>query len=269
MLTEVLYDTGAAPGRYDVDLLEQLNAEWADKPVVPSPPSYAAVDRIANAQKRIGWVHNSVDLRGKTTLEIGCSNGYETWLLAHNMGCDAYGVDVNARGAWDDLAGERVHFACTDMAVKNPFPPNMFDVIYSFVVWEHVVHPRALLQAAYDSLKPGGVMWLRANLFCGPQASHRYRDIFFPWPHLLFSEDVIRDWDEKHGRGRKGPAWVNRLTWDNYERHITEVGFTIHRVNFQEWWDEEFYQRFEDVLGRYPRRDLKRDFFLAVLEKPT
>ena len=118
-------------------------------------------------------------------------------------------------------------------------------------------------------LKPGGLAWIRANLFCGPQASHRYREINFPWPHLLFSEDVIRDWDVKHGRGPKGPAWVNRLTWDNYQRHIDEIGFRLRHVQFQEAeWDEEFYQRFEDILGRYAKRDLKRDYFLAVLEKP-
>ncbi len=32
--------------------------------------------------------------------------------------------------------------------------------------------------------------------------------------------------------------------------------------------DEAFYGRFEDVLGRYPRVDLERGFFTAVLEKP-
>jgi SAM-dependent methyltransferase len=269
VLTRVRYATGAAPARYDVALVDQLNDEYRDKPIVPAPPSYAPQDRMAVAKQRIAWVQQRVDLRSKTTLEIGCSNGYETWLLGHNVGCDAYGVDVNARGAWDDLAGERVHFECADMAVDNPFDANTFDVVLSFAVWEHVAHPRRLLQATYDVLKPGGFAWIRASLFCGPQASHRYREIFFPWPHLLFSEDVPKDWDVAHGRPPKGPAWVNRLTWDNYEQYIHEIGFLLRRVNFQEAdWDEEFYLRFEDMLGRYSRRDLRRDFFLAVLQKP-
>ncbi|MGI8881578.1 MAG: hypothetical protein ACR2KJ_13945 [Jatrophihabitans sp.] len=33
--------------------------------------------------------------------------------------------------------------------------------------------------------------------------------------------------------------------------------------------NDEFYRRIEDVLGRIPRTDLERDFFLAVLEKPA
>ncbi len=39
-------------------------------------------------------------------------------------------------------------------------------------------------------------------------------------------------------------------------------------MHLQPRWDEEFYRRFEDVLGRIPRWDLERDFFTAVLEKP-
>jgi SAM-dependent methyltransferase len=152
----------------------------------------------------------------------------------------------------------------------NPYADNSFDVIYSLVVWEHVVHPRALLQETYNMLKPGGLAWIRANLFLGPQASHRYREVNFPWPHLLFSEDVFRDWDQMHGRRPLGPAWVNRLTWDNYERYIEEIGFRIRYLRFDKCeWDEEFYLRFEDMLGRYPRRDLERDYFRVVLEKPV
>ena len=33
--------------------------------------------------------------------------------------------------------------------------------------------------------------------------------------------------------------------------------------------DEPFYARFSDILGRYPRWDLERDFFDVVLEKPS
>jgi SAM-dependent methyltransferase len=270
VLTEVLYDTGATPERFDVELFERLNAEYAAKPIVPKPPSYKSADKIEVARRRIAWVHQRLDLRNKTTLEIGCGSGYESWLLAHNLGCDAYGVDVNARAVWKELEGERVHYECADLAVDNPFPANKFDVIYSFVVWEHVTHPRTLLQETYDMLKPGGLAWIRANLFLGPQASHRYREVNFPWPHLLFSEDVFRDWDRKHGNSQQGPAWVNRLTWDNYERYINEIGFRIRHLHFDECeWDEDFYRRFEDMLGRYSKRDLKRDYFLAILEKPA
>lgn len=269
-VVENRYGTGDTAERFDVDLVDALNAEYASKRIAKTAPSFVTEDRIDVARKRMGWVQQRVDLRGKTTLEIGCHNGYEAWMLAHNAGCDAYGIDVQARRTWDALRGDRVHFECADMAVENPFPDNMFDVAYSFQVWEHVVHPHALLQATYNSLKPGGIAWVRANLFHGVKASHRYRDLYFPWPHLLFSEDVLKDWDVKHGRKPAGPAWVNRLSWDNYERSIHEIGFDLHSVIFtKSEWDEPFFRRYEDILGRYPRRDLERDYFLAILQKPA
>lgn len=264
-----VYETGEAPERFDVALLDALNTEYKDRPIVPKPRSYTPAAMTGDAPGRISWAHNLVDLRRKTVLEIGCGHGFEVWSLANNLGCEAYGVDVRELATWSGLTGDHVHFECTDLSQSNPFPPGKFDRIISYTVWEHVAHPRALLREAYEVLKPGGLAWLHVNLFAGPQASHRYRDIYFPWPHLLFSDDVIRDWDESKGRARIGAAWVNRLTWDHYQRYFVEIGFRIRYLKFVEpAWDESFYRRFEDVLGRYPKSDLGRDYFVVVLEKP-
>lgn len=265
-----LYDTGAAPPRYDLALLEQLNAEYADKPLVPNPPKYDPDSLTKGARRRALWVHNMVDLRGKRTLEIGCGNGYEVWHVAEHFGADAHGVDVTEYGPWATLTSDNVHFTCADLAADNPYEHDYFDRVMSFAVWEHVSHPHRLLKATYDLLKPGGLAWIYANLYAGPRASHRYGDFAFPWPHLLFSDDVIREWDRKHGKTERGSAWVNRLSWRHYDHYFEQIGFKIRTVRFTTTpIDEAFYQRFEDVLGRFPRYDLTRDFFLAVLEKPA
>lgn len=264
-----MYEAAPTPIVFDVDLLEALNREYADRPLVPKPPTYDAPALVASARRRIGWVHGMVDLRDKRTLEVGCGNGFEVWAVAHNLGADAHGVDVSHYEPWDQLAGDRVHFTCADMSVEHPFEPNSFDRILSFTVWEHVSHPYAMLKAAHDVLKPGGLAWIRVNLYAGPQASHRYREIFFPWPHLLFSDEVVREWDLKHGRKPLGNAWVNRLSYLHYDRYVADLGFEVlHRVFSETPIDEELYTRFEDVLGRYPRADLRRDFMLMVLRKP-
>ena len=109
---------------------------------------------------------------------------------------------------------------------------------------------------------------MKANLHRGPQASHLYRDIPFPFPHLLFSDEVISEALAKRGKSVPGVAWVNRLTWAHYEQYFREVGFRIRALRFRETpLDEEFYLRFEDILGRYPRWELTKDFFEVVLEK--
>jgi SAM-dependent methyltransferase len=264
-----VFNMGITGQRYDVELFEKLNAEYADKPLVPHPPQYDAKTLAANARRRTLWVHNMIDLAGKRTLEIGCGNGYEVWHVGEHLAADAYGVDVAEYGVWKDLAGERVHYVRADMTTDNPFEPDFFDRIYSFAVWEHVVHPYKLLEETYRVLKRGGLCWMNANLYPGPMASHRYRDINFPWPHLLFSEDVIKEWDRKHGHDHIGPAWINRLSWYHYQYYFDRIGFRLRHLKFTETAiDEEFYTRFEDILSRFPRWDLTKDFFLAVLEKP-
>jgi SAM-dependent methyltransferase len=270
LVTRSIYDTGTRPPRFSVDLLESLNEEYATKKLVAAPPSYQSDAKYQVALGRVKWTHGHVDLRDKTVLEIGCGDGYGTWILGTDLGCDSFGVDVQQRASWASLEGDTVHFACADISQDQIYEPETFDRIVSYTVWEHVVHPFAMLQETYRLLKPGGLAWIRANLYAGPMASHRYRDINFPWPHLLFSDDVIRDWDTKHGRPAKGSSWVNRLSWLHYERSITDLGFGVRHLHFQNAkWDEEFYQRFEDILGRFPKADLERDFFLVVLEKPA
>jgi SAM-dependent methyltransferase len=267
-----IYELGA--GRhvsYGPDLIDELNAEYASKPIVPVPPDYGAGTLDAAARRRLEWVHNMVDLRDKRVLEIGCGNGFEVWSAAHNFGADAAGVGVGVTRYphWDELRGPSVDLRLVDISAENPFEPRSFDRIMSFTVWEHVAHPYALLEQAYKLLKPGGLMFLRVNLFFGPQASHRYRDIFFPWPHLLFSDEAVRAWDERHGRPPIGQYWINRLSWHHYQTYFAHLGFVLRHVKCDRVAiDEPFYTRFEHVLGQYPRWDLETDYFTAVIQQP-
>lgn len=255
---------------YGVELLEALNREYAHKPLVPAPRSYSPDAMLSAARRRVRWAHNHVDLREKKVLEIGCGNGVEVWTMANALGCDAHGIDVLRLGSWDAFSGDRCKYSCVDLAVENPFPADSFDRVVSYTVWEHVMHPHRMLEETYRVLKPGGLAWIRANLYAGPKASHRYRDIYFPWPHLLFSDATVREWDVWHGRAPKGLSWVNRLSMHHYRNYFVDVGFNVRRLSVQETpIDEEFYARFEDVLGRFPLTDLRQDFFLAVLEKPA
>jgi SAM-dependent methyltransferase len=270
-LEKSMHDHGPAGRKsYDVALLEELNEEYKNRRLVPEPRSLTSEALGAASKDRVVWAHHAVDLADKTVLEVGCGNGYELWSMAHNLGADAYGVDIQQPDCWEDLVGDRVHLQRADLTEHNPFAENMFDRVVSYTVWEHVLHPHQLLEETFRIMKPGGLQWLRANLWAGPMASHRYREIYFPWPHHLFSDDVIAEWDAKNGRGPEGSAWVNKLTWNHYERYIHDIGFRLRALSFTKAdWDEEFYQRFEDVLGRVPRWDLERDFFTAVLEKPA
>ncbi len=264
-----IYDTGERPPVMDLALLEALNEEYRSQPLVPEPLKGDQASREDRARRRLLDVHGSVDLAGKRVLELGCGAGFEVWYLSHHFGADAWGVDVSERRAWAPLSDERTHFVCADLATDRSFEPAFFDRVYSFTVFEHVVHPWAVLNELFRIMKPGGLAYLQANLHRGPRASHIYRELYFPFPHLLFSDDVIREFRLKHHGKDEGASWVNRLTWSEYEDYFREIGFVMRSLRFREApLDEAFYERFDNILGRYPKRDLTRDFFYAVLEKP-
>jgi ubiquinone/menaquinone biosynthesis C-methylase UbiE len=255
---------------FDIELFEQLNAEYADRPLVPEPLEYDEGAMAGRARDRLAWVHKTIGLQGKRVLEFGCGGGFEVWLLAHHFAADAWGVDIAERAAWKTLADDRTHLVLADLAVDRPFPEDHFDRVFSFYVFEHVQHPYAALAEIYRILKPGGIAWIAANLHRGPLASHRYKQVNFPFPHLLFTDDVFREFYRRRGLPEMEAAWVNRLTWAEYEDHFARIGFRVRRATFRETpLDEAFYARFESVLGRYPRTDLERDFFQVVLEKPA
>jgi len=264
-----VYDTGDRPLVMDLALLEALNEEYRPRPLVPEPPKYDQASREDRARRRLLDVHHAIDIADKRVLELGCGAGFEVWYLSHHFGADAWGVDVSERVAWQTLADERTHFVCADLSVDHPFEADSIDRIMSFSVLEHVVHPYNVLAELYRIMKPGGLAWISANLHRGPRASHLYRELYFPFPHLLFSDDVIRQFREKHHGRAEGATWVNRLTWAQYEDYFREIGFVMRSLRFSETpLDEAFYGRFTDILGRYPRWDLTKDFFYTTLEKP-
>jgi SAM-dependent methyltransferase len=256
--------------RLDVELFEALNAEYASHPLVPVPPAYDHDVLVSRSAARVERIHREIDLAEKRVLVFGCGHGYEVWFLGHGLGSDAVGVDIVEHGSWETLSGPRSRFVLAELATERPFPSASFDRVISMNVFEHVTHPRATLRALHDLLAPGGVAWIGANLYRGPRASHRYREVFFPWPHLLFGDDVFRAFYRRRGLPEQPSEWVNRLTWEQYRSEILETGFTIRRERLIEApFDTAFYDRFEPILNRYPVADLMRDFFEIVLEKPA
>lgn len=67
-------------------------------------------------------------------------------------------------------------------------------------------------QGGKEAAGCGRCLRLSANLYRGPQASHRYREVFFPWPHLLFEDGVFEAYYRHIGMRPARPAWFNRLT---------------------------------------------------------
>jgi SAM-dependent methyltransferase len=215
-----------------------------------------------------GSIAKRVDLHGKRVLEVGCGRAHLGTQLIDKFGATYVGIDIVEKDTWS-AARPDMTLQRRDISTEPSSDLGDFDVIISLAVLEHVVHPYAMLGAMFQRLRPGGVAYLAANLYRGPKASHRYRQVYFPWPHLLFGDSVWREFYRKIHNCDWTFSWVNKLTYAQYLTYFDMLGYRQQKV----WltpstFDADFYARFEDLLSRYPRFDLAHDFVYAVLERP-
>lgn len=271
-LAQKLAATGlAAPFVYDRYLFQTLNDIYAETPLVPQPREISPQGLFAQANKRVEYLQKHFgDMTGANCLEVGCGRGETSVRLAERGKCRVTGVDAYPYSEWSERQSDSVRFVEVDLTERIPFAPGSFDFIMSFAVLEHVRKPLAMLEAMFALLRPGGRMYVTANLYRGPIASHRYREVFFPWPHLLFDDDVfIRFYQSRNRQTDNTPAWVNKFTHLHYLNKVHELGFEILKCTYSmRPFDEDFYQCFAEKLGRYPREDLEKDFINLKLRKP-
>lgn len=229
----------------------------------------------ASRKKRVGGyadhLSSLLDLRGKRVLEIGPHLGDLSVILASDYGCDVVGIDPLTHPNWPDVQSQhpRIQFIEGDIANPPPLENESFDLVVSFVVWEHIRHPWSALRHCQRLLKPTGKKFLRANLYRSAIGSHLYGSVKEPWPHLFYSPDEIK---ARFNRPDLGWAfWVNKLTYQQYLFYFRQLGFFITHERF--WQDgyiddaaKAFREANEQRLGLYPDWDLRTDFFEVILE---
>jgi SAM-dependent methyltransferase len=263
-------ESGISHIEFDLKLFKSLNEEYRPKPVVAEPRPQTTEYTGGIGIRRAVMLDKKIGLKGLRVLEIGCGDGMLSRALARDFACEAVGVDVQSYENWDTpIEGSLTHIVHDICSGENE-QLGRFDRIVSFSVFEHIVHPQAAMKAAFEMLKPGGKAYIYANLYRGAKASHRYRDVFFPWPHLLFQSSVWRQFYMELTGEPLQAAWVNKLTYDQYVSIVEECGFHIDQhFPSPPFLDADFYHRFEFELSAYPKSDLMHDFIHLQLTKPT
>jgi len=255
----------------DVELFLRLNEEYASKPLVPSPPKYDPVSLANTGRHRATELDQRNQLRGKRVLEFGCGLGETAIALASEFDCRVVAVDINPglRPRWAEHSSSGVDFRIFDISQEDTAALGKFDFIYSNGALEHVVHPFAMVSALTRLIAEGGRMHLNMGLHRGAIGSHLYREVYFPWPHLVFTDSAFEQFYQRIGKPPRRPVWINHLTSSRYLEMFDALGLHVTWLRYHERpLDEAFYLRFEDILNRYPRTDLRRDMMYVDLLKP-
>lgn len=260
--------------KYNMRLMKKLNKEYEGKKVMDSFPLYNDDWQLETADRRIDYLKEKMNFEGKKILEIGCGGGYTIYRLAQRYHCTAVGIDIYNSPVWERNTCDNLSYICVDLSKENPFEEEEFDYIISYVAWEHMYHPFEVLQQAAKLLKresDGGMFYLSANLYRSAIASHLYREIYFPYPQLLFDEETIVKFALKKGTEKEfidAFFHLNKLTYAEYKEYFRILNLSIKSESqtIREL-DREFYHRFEDKLGYYPISDLELDFFAVFLTK--
>ena len=262
-------DAPASLETFDLALFKRLNAEFAAAPLVPAPREQNTRYTTEIGRRRGKMLERKIGIDHLRVIEVGCGDGMLSRLLAHEHCCEVVGVDVCAYDDWAAPAEGDLTYLVHDISTGDNAALGLFDRVVSFAAFEHIVHPHGALKAVYDLLKPNGKAYIYANLYRGAKASHRYREVSFPWPHLLFQASVWQEfYVELFGEPMQA-AWVNKLTYDQYVNMAQRVGFRIvEHFPSAPYFNEDFYRRFEYELAAYPKFDLMHDFIHLVLEKP-
>ncbi len=256
--------------RYDIELFQELNDEYRCKPLKSSFVQYDPDSQFALARSHVARLEKVKSPENESVLEVGCGLGYLSCVLASDYSCSVIGTDIKRATEWELLktTSPDLEYMVVDLTSGNPFAAASFDWVVSFATWEHIIHPFTLLRECCKVLNESGLMYIVANLYRSPTASHRYREIFFPFSHLLFEDEVFSEYYTKHTGTSMTPARLNKLTYSQYREYFRILNLQVEHEELRRVpLDREFYNRFREKLERYPIFDLELDYFRVLLRR--
>jgi|GEM_PF-761737 len=142
-------------------------------------------------------------VKGKTVLEVGCSDGLVCDILVVLGAKSVMGIDVmDSVGC--NFPHERIQYRVENGA-KMSFPDQSFDLGVSIATLEHVPDPLAVLEDMLRVIKVGGYGYVQAGpLYHSPFGHHMFSYFGdYPWIHLRKSKDEIVTYVQERGLDKK------------------------------------------------------------------
>lgn len=193
---------------------------------------------------RVDWMLERQ--HGSTALDIGCSQGMLTLLLAR-QGVEAVGVDINPRAvasAWALVAEEpqdvqaRVTFLRADVMREPSLPAQTFQTVYLGEIIEHSEVPGAMIAIAAARVSDGGRLVITTPHGYLPHDDHKQAfalsDLVGHVPPSLSITEIdvvhgyVRICCEKDGGGRPRPS--DQMLLELAERSLVDQQTTLHKM---------------------------------------
>ncbi len=160
---------------------------------------------------RLNWIDGLVGLAGKQVLDVGCGGGILAEAMAHR-GADVTGIDLAEkplRVAQWHAQGQQIEVSYFKSGAENWAKEHaaQYDVVTCMEMLEHVPHPRSVIEACAQMVKPGSWVFfstLNRNplsfvfailgaeyvLRILPKGTHHYRKLIKPAELLAMAESA-------------------------------------------------------------------------------
>jgi SAM-dependent methyltransferase len=206
---------------------------------VKRPPEYRDLSfarDYAQTERMFRRFDGRVPLDGLSVLDLGCGRGPTCVYAALGGATRVVGVDIN--GDHVDYAREKVRRDHADLADRITFvltdgrlselEGEKFDLIISQNSFEHYSDPDQVVADATGALRRTGRLLITFSPAWKAPGGGHLGIAWFPWAHLIFSEDVVMAQRRKLIPDEQVRTYeecgVNRMTLERFRRIMNRSG---------------------------------------------
>lgn len=171
-------------------------------------------------------------IRGKSVLDYGCGDGFQSVAMAREGAASVLGVDLAAKRLEH---GRKMARDLPDVRFSTEIE-GQFDVAISLNSFEHFPVPEQNLAQLASAIKPGGrILITFGSPWLSPWGSHMNFFTHVPWVNVLFSERTVFNVRKlyRDDGSRSYVPDMNKMTIARFERIIRDSGLKIVSLDYK------------------------------------